>query len=160
MHWDNLLTVKGPIGGEGYLKCLWKEKLGCYLSSAGNRTFTAERQVYRLPWFQLMRTTWVNHRWPSRNWKNGNRYWCHHQPRNFTEKGERNILSGYWSKASTVANIAQTLEENAQAHTVIVAADTSDPAPIQFYAPTFAGAAIGEFSGNSRSSYVSCMMVI
>ena len=48
-------------------------------------------------------------------------------------------------KASTVANIAQTLEENgAMPYTVIVAANASDPAPMQYYAP-FAGAAIGEF---------------
>lgn len=48
-------------------------------------------------------------------------------------------------KASTVANILRTLEENgAMAYTVIVAASASDPAPMQFYAP-FAGAAIGEF---------------
>tara|TARA_B110000971_G_scaffold215160_1_gene248198 strand:- start:1439 stop:3016 length:1578 start_codon:yes stop_codon:yes gene_type:complete len=48
-------------------------------------------------------------------------------------------------KGSTVANIVQTLEEaGAMAYTVIVAANASDPAPMQFYAP-FAGAAIGEF---------------
>lgn len=48
-------------------------------------------------------------------------------------------------KGSTVANILRTLEENgALAYTVIVAANASDPAPMQFYAP-FAGAAIGEF---------------
>src|SRR5690606_38202366 len=48
-------------------------------------------------------------------------------------------------KASTVANIAQTLEDKgAMAYTVIVAANASDPAPMQFYAP-FAGAAIGEY---------------
>jgi F-type H+-transporting ATPase subunit alpha len=48
-------------------------------------------------------------------------------------------------KASTVANVAKTLEENgAMAYTVIVAGNASDPAPLIFYAP-FAGAAIGEF---------------
>ena len=48
-------------------------------------------------------------------------------------------------KASTVAQVARTLEEyGAMAYTVIVAASASDPAPLQFYAP-FAGAAIGEF---------------
>ncbi|QYJ69090.1 F0F1 ATP synthase subunit alpha [Flavobacterium litorale] len=48
-------------------------------------------------------------------------------------------------KASTVANIAKTLEEKgAMAYTVIVAANASDPAPMQVYAP-FAGAAIGEY---------------
>lgn len=48
-------------------------------------------------------------------------------------------------KASTVAGVMKTLEENgAMAYTTIVAASASDPAPLQFYAP-FAGAAIGEF---------------
>lgn len=48
-------------------------------------------------------------------------------------------------KGSTVANIQRVLEENgAMAYTVIVAANASDPAPMQFYAP-MAGAAIGEF---------------
>ncbi|MGE4346996.1 MAG: F0F1 ATP synthase subunit alpha [Flavobacteriaceae bacterium] len=48
-------------------------------------------------------------------------------------------------KASTVANIAKTLEEKgAMAYTIIVAANASDPAPMQVYAP-MAGAAIGEY---------------
>ena len=48
-------------------------------------------------------------------------------------------------KASTVANVAATLEKaGAMAYTVIVAANASDPAPMQFFAP-FTGAAIGEF---------------
>ena len=48
-------------------------------------------------------------------------------------------------KASTVAAIAKTLEEKgAMAYTVIVAANASDPAPMQVYAP-MAGAAIGEY---------------
>jgi len=48
-------------------------------------------------------------------------------------------------KASTVAAIANTLEEKgALAYTTIVAANASDPAPMQVYAP-FAGAAIGEY---------------
>ena len=48
-------------------------------------------------------------------------------------------------KASTVANIAKTLEEKgAMAYSVIVAANASDPAPMQVYAP-MAGAAIGEY---------------
>jgi F-type H+-transporting ATPase subunit alpha len=48
-------------------------------------------------------------------------------------------------KASTIAGVMKTLEENgAMAFTTIVAASASDPAPLQFYAP-FAGAAIGEF---------------
>ena len=48
-------------------------------------------------------------------------------------------------KASTVAAIAKLLEDKgALAYTTIVAANASDPAPMQVYAP-FAGAAIGEY---------------
>ena len=48
-------------------------------------------------------------------------------------------------KASTVAAIANMLEEKgAMEYTTIVAANASDPAAMQVYAP-FAGAAIGEF---------------
>ena len=48
-------------------------------------------------------------------------------------------------KASTVAQIVSTLEANgAMKYTTVVTATSSDPAPMQFYAP-MAGAAIGEF---------------
>lgn len=48
-------------------------------------------------------------------------------------------------KASTVAGIAKILEDRgALAYTTIVAANASDPAPMQVYAP-FAGASIGEY---------------
>ncbi len=48
-------------------------------------------------------------------------------------------------KASTVASIAKTLEDKgAMAYTIIVAANASDPTPMQVYAP-MAGAAIGEY---------------
>ena len=48
-------------------------------------------------------------------------------------------------KASTVAGIAKTLgDAGALAYTTIVAANASDPAPMQVYAP-FAGVAIGEY---------------
>ena len=48
-------------------------------------------------------------------------------------------------KASTVAGIAKTLEDaGALAYTTIGAANASDPAPMQVYAP-FAGVAIGEY---------------
>jgi F-type H+-transporting ATPase subunit alpha len=48
-------------------------------------------------------------------------------------------------KASTVAGVMKTLEDNgAMDYTIIVSASASDPAPLQFYAP-FSGAAIGEF---------------
>src|SRR6187431_686054 len=65
----------------------------------------------------------------------------------FFEKGEPvyciYVASG--QKASTVANVAKTLEEaGAMSYTVIVSSSASDPAPLQFYSP-FAGAAIGEF---------------
>ncbi|PQJ79843.1 F0F1 ATP synthase subunit alpha [Polaribacter porphyrae] len=52
-------------------------------------------------------------------------------------------------KASTVAAIANMLEERgALAYTTIVAANASDPAAMQVYAP-FAGAAIGEYFRDS-----------
>ena len=52
-------------------------------------------------------------------------------------------------KASTVAAIANMLEEKgALAYTTIVAANASDPAAMQVYAP-FAGAAIGEYFRDS-----------
>jgi len=52
-------------------------------------------------------------------------------------------------KASNVANIAKVLEDKgALAYTTIVAANASDPAPMQVYAP-FAGAAIGEYFRDS-----------
>src|ERR1700710_978879 len=48
-------------------------------------------------------------------------------------------------KASTVAQVVKTLEERgAMPYTIIVAANASDSATMQFFAP-FAGAAIGEF---------------
>jgi F-type H+-transporting ATPase subunit alpha len=48
-------------------------------------------------------------------------------------------------KGSTVAATVKTLEENgAMPYTVVVAANASEPAPMQFYAP-FTGAAIGEY---------------
>jgi len=52
-------------------------------------------------------------------------------------------------KGSTVAGIVQKLEDaGAMAYTVIVAANASDPAPMQFYAP-MTGAAVGEFFRDS-----------
>jgi F-type H+/Na+-transporting ATPase subunit alpha len=67
--------------------------------------------------------------------------------REFYEAGEPvfciYVASG--QKASTVANVAATLEVNgAMDYTVIVSASASDPAPLQFFAP-FAGAAVGEY---------------
>jgi F-type H+-transporting ATPase subunit alpha len=65
----------------------------------------------------------------------------------FYDKGEPvyciYVASG--QKASTVAQVAKTLEENgAMDYTVIVSASAADPAPLKFYAP-FTGAAIGEY---------------
>ena len=67
--------------------------------------------------------------------------------REFYEKGEPvyciYVASG--QKASTVAQVARTLEEyGAMDYTIIVSASASDPAPLQYLAP-FAGACIGEF---------------
>ena len=65
----------------------------------------------------------------------------------FYEKGEPvfciYVASG--QKASTVAQVVKSLEDNgAMPYTVVVAAPASAPSPLQFFAP-FAGAAIGEF---------------
>ncbi|NPA42737.1 MAG: F0F1 ATP synthase subunit alpha [Chlorobi bacterium] len=63
------------------------------------------------------------------------------------EKGEPvyAIYVAIGQKASTVAQIHKKLEEaGAMDYTVIVAANASDPAPMQVYAP-YAGAAIGEY---------------
>jgi len=65
----------------------------------------------------------------------------------FYEKGEPVfcIYVACGQKASTVKQVVRTLEENgAMAYTVVVAANASDPSPMQFYAP-MAGACIGEF---------------
>ncbi|MGB5864286.1 MAG: F0F1 ATP synthase subunit alpha [Sulfitobacter sp.] len=67
--------------------------------------------------------------------------------REFHERGETVycIYVACGQKASTVAQIAKTLEENgALAYTTIVASSAADPAPLQYFAP-FSGAAIGEF---------------
>jgi F-type H+/Na+-transporting ATPase subunit alpha len=48
-------------------------------------------------------------------------------------------------KASTVAKVMKTLEDHgAMEYTIIVAANASDPAPLQFIAP-YSGAAMGEY---------------
>ncbi len=65
----------------------------------------------------------------------------------FYDKGEPVycIYVSIGQKGSTVANIAKTLEANgAMSYTAIVAANASDPAALQYYAP-FAGASIGEY---------------
>ncbi len=65
----------------------------------------------------------------------------------FYDEGEpvHCIYVAIGQKASTVAGIAKVLEDKgAMEYTTIVAANASDPAPMQVYAP-FAGAAIGEY---------------
>lgn len=65
----------------------------------------------------------------------------------FYDKGEPVfcIYVAIGQKGSTVAGIVKTLEEaGAMDYTVVVAANASDPAPMQFYAP-FTGAAVGEY---------------
>lgn len=65
----------------------------------------------------------------------------------FFDRGETVycIYVAVGQKGSTVANIMKTLEAHgAMSYTTIVAANASDPAALQFYAP-FAGAAIGEY---------------
>lgn len=67
--------------------------------------------------------------------------------REFFDKGQPVycIYVAVGQKASTVANVAATLEKaGALKYTVIVSASASDPAPMQFFAP-FTGAAIGEY---------------
>jgi F-type H+-transporting ATPase subunit alpha len=68
------------------------------------------------------------------------------QRRNF-EEGDPVycIYVAIGQKGSTVASIVETLRRHkALEYTVVVAANASDPAAMQYYAP-FAGAAIGEF---------------
>lgn len=65
----------------------------------------------------------------------------------FYDKGEPVycIYVAISQKGSTVAQTVKTLEDKgAMDYTIIVAANASDPTPMQVYAP-FAGAAIGEF---------------
>ncbi len=65
----------------------------------------------------------------------------------FFDKGEPVycIYVAIGQKASTVAQIVNTLEQHgAMNYTVVVSAAASDPAPMQYFAP-FTGAAIGEF---------------
>jgi F-type H+-transporting ATPase subunit alpha len=65
----------------------------------------------------------------------------------FYERGEPVICIyvACGQKASTVAGVVAALEKGgAMDYTIVVAANASDPAPMQFFAP-FTGAAIGEF---------------
>ncbi len=67
--------------------------------------------------------------------------------REFYDRGEPVfcIYVAVGQKGSTVAGIVKKFEDaGAMAYTVVVAANASDPAPMQFYAP-MTGAAIGEY---------------
>ena len=65
------------------------------------------------------------------NYENGDSVYC--------------IYVAIGQKASTVANIVNTLKENgAMPYTIVVSATAAEPAALQYFAP-FAGAAIGEF---------------
>ena len=67
--------------------------------------------------------------------------------REFYERGEPVICIyvACGQKASTVAGVVSALEKGgAMDYTIVVAANASDPAPMQFFAP-FTGAAIGEY---------------
>ena len=65
------------------------------------------------------------------NYENGDPVYC--------------IYVAIGQKASTVANIVNTLKENgAMLYTIVVSATAAEPAALQYFAP-FAGAAIGEF---------------
>lgn len=69
----------------------------------------------------------------------------------FYDRGETVfcIYVAVGQKGSTVAGIMKTLQDHgADKYTVVVAANASDPAPMQVYAP-MAGAAIGEFFRDS-----------
>ena len=65
------------------------------------------------------------------NYENGDPVYC--------------IYVAIGQKASTVANIVNTLKENGvMPYTIVVSATAAEPAALQYFAP-FAGAAIGEF---------------
>ena len=67
--------------------------------------------------------------------------------RDFYDRGEPVycIYVAIGQKGSTVAGIVKKLEDaGAMAYTTVVAANASDPAPMQFYAP-MTGAAVGEY---------------
>lgn len=72
-----------------------------------------------------------------------------------TDKQVYCIYVAISQKGSTIARLTKTLEEKgAMSYTVIVAANASDPASIQVFAP-FSGTAIGEyFRDTGRSSLV------
>ncbi len=70
-----------------------------------------------------------------------------------THQGDAPVFCIYVAigqKASTVAKVVKTLEENgAMDYTIIVSADASEPAPLQYLAP-YAGAAMGEYYRDNK----------
>lgn len=64
---------------------------------------------------------------------------------NQKDTGVKCIYVAIGQKASSIANVVRKLEEHgAMAHTIVVAASASDPAPMQFIAP-YAGCSMGEY---------------
>ncbi|MEW5853894.1 MAG: F0F1 ATP synthase subunit alpha [Myxococcota bacterium] len=69
---------------------------------------------------------------------------------NQKDSGVKCIYVAVGQKQSTVANVVATLEKyGAMAYTVVVAANASDPAPLQFFAP-YSGATIGEWFRDNK----------
>jgi F-type H+-transporting ATPase subunit alpha len=64
-------------------------------------------------------------------------------------------LCRYWSKASTVAQVVNVLEEkDAMSYTIVVSASANDPATLQYIAP-YSGAALAEyFMYNGKATLV------
>jgi len=64
---------------------------------------------------------------------------------NQKDTGVKCIYVAIGQKASSIANVVRKLEEHgAMAHTIVVAASASDPAPMQFIAP-YVGCSMGEY---------------
>jgi F-type H+/Na+-transporting ATPase subunit alpha len=64
---------------------------------------------------------------------------------NQKDTGVKCIYVAVGQKASSIANVVRKLEEHgAMAHTIVVAASASDPAPMQFIAP-YVGCSMGEY---------------
>jgi F-type H+-transporting ATPase subunit alpha len=114
----NPIDGKGPIAGELYEMPIERKAPGVIFRQTGKTTVAID--------------TIINQR-------------------EFYDRGEPVfcIYVAIGQKGSTVAGIVKKLEDaGAMAYTVIVAANASDPAPMQFYAP-MTGAAIGEFFRDS-----------
>ena len=146
MHLENLLMAK-EILKVNYMKCLLKEKLqGVIFRQPVNEPLqTGIKSIdAMIPVGRGQRELVIGDR------QTGKTTVCIDtilNQKEFYDAGEPVycIYVAIGQKASTVAGIAKTLEDKgAMAYTTIVAANASDPAPMQVYAP-FAGAAIGEY---------------